>query len=67
MGRQEVFEVLKNNKIWMSNKDIQEILPQSTNSINRVANNLVYDFPNKIKKKKIRVGLYNSFRYKYVG
>ena len=68
MGKKEVYDILKEKKIWMSNRDIQEFLPQSTNSINRVARKLNYDFPDRIKiKEVIKRGCNHIFYFKYVG
>ena len=66
MGSLEIFQLLKKTKTWMSNKDIQKIIPQSANSINRITRELHKKFPNDFKKKVVRTDWYKTFYYRYI-
>jgi len=67
MGRQEVLNILKKNRKWMTNRDIQKFLSQSTNSINRITCKLAYDFPSYIKKKIVKRNNNHIIYFKYIG
>jgi len=70
MGRQDIFELLKNNKTkWLDCKDIRDLTGLNVNSVNRSIRNMVKaNDPIKIKKAeaKGKTGIsYNRKLYKY--